>query len=722
MFFYPTVLNHRTGCFATIWLAATKGRKISRRDMLKVNVQRTCNDIMDYVLVRVPPPVSGLPRPRFSLYLSSQLQYGVVLVYHRQCEFLLEDTQGAIDKLLRLNRKANIDLMDEETRQSHMIPDAVALFDETEGARDPFFGVMECGYGLPSPSSYIQRMEGVLPEHVPPTREPTPPSDGITASQESITLTEREPVIMPEPEFEGADLQESDMIELLLEQPDHFLEREDERQPEIDREREQIEIETEEDRELRMPDEREQIEIETEEDREPRMPDEREQERAALERETARDLTTSVSLDLAQITGASSQEVVLLPEEDLGLPMEMPVLEEREKTPISVSVPIPSPPPAEEEEMAVEPERERVVRERSPHLEPAVVRPESPKEQRKRRRQLLFIDEQIQISQEEMRARIDDVETETRPLAALIKPPLKKRGAKELLGNPCLSLPPEILALWKQAAVVKPIPPSRQRWEVPVAEEIPETEEERPEPAEREEERELSSKEIPREMVESDLLQQETPASLVILETPDKDFSPLETPEMRRSPVPEIQFGLEDIPEERVPEMEDITMDIEERLRSPVPEIQLGLEDIPEERVPEMEDITMDIEERLRSPVPEIQLGLEDIPEERVPEMEEITVDIEEQLRSPVPEIQFGLEDIPEERVPEMEDITMDIEEQLRLQDVTEDLVTFHSLLPPQPSRRIVAHIFWRLLEQTVAGQVTVRQDEPYGDIIISQP
>lgn len=37
-----------------------------------------------------------------------------------------------------------------------MIPDAVALFDETEGARDPFFGVMECGYGLPSPSSYIQ--------------------------------------------------------------------------------------------------------------------------------------------------------------------------------------------------------------------------------------------------------------------------------------------------------------------------------------------------------------------------------------------------------------------------------------------------------------------------------------------------------------------------------------------------------------------------------------
>ncbi|XDV26913.1 hypothetical protein PO909_030532 [Leuciscus waleckii] len=282
--------------------------------------------------------------------------------------------------------------------------------------------------------------------------------------------------------------------------------------------------------------------------------------------------------------------------------------------------------------MAVERERERAVRERSPLPQPAVARPESPKGTRKRRRQLLFIDKHTQLSQEEMRAQIDDAETETRPFATLIQPRFEKKGAKELLGNPCMSLPPEILALWKQAAVVRPIPPSRPRWDVPAAEEIPEREEERPEPAEREEERpepaereeerELSSREIPREMVESGLLQEETPASLVILETPDKDSSPLETPEMRRSPVPEIQFGLEDIPEERVPVMEDIAMDIEE---------------------------------------------------------------------------------------------------QLRPQDVIEDLVTFRSLLPIQASRRIVARIFWRLLEQTVAREVTVRQDVPYGDIIISQ-
>ena len=44
---------------------------------------------MDYVLVRVPPPNPDLPKPRFSLYLSAQLQYGVVVVYHNQCRFLL---------------------------------------------------------------------------------------------------------------------------------------------------------------------------------------------------------------------------------------------------------------------------------------------------------------------------------------------------------------------------------------------------------------------------------------------------------------------------------------------------------------------------------------------------------------------------------------------------------------------------------------------------------
>lgn len=52
-------------------------------------------DIVDYVTARVPPPRSGLPRPRLSLYLSSQLQYGVVLVFNKQCGFLLGEGEEA---------------------------------------------------------------------------------------------------------------------------------------------------------------------------------------------------------------------------------------------------------------------------------------------------------------------------------------------------------------------------------------------------------------------------------------------------------------------------------------------------------------------------------------------------------------------------------------------------------------------------------------------------
>lgn len=49
--------------------------------------------ILDYITAQVPPPQPNQPRPRFSLYLSSQLQYGVVVVYYKQCGFLLGKTK-----------------------------------------------------------------------------------------------------------------------------------------------------------------------------------------------------------------------------------------------------------------------------------------------------------------------------------------------------------------------------------------------------------------------------------------------------------------------------------------------------------------------------------------------------------------------------------------------------------------------------------------------------
>lgn len=47
------------------------------------------DDILDYILVRIMPKKQGSGHPRFSLYLSSQLMYGVIRVFKRQNEYLL---------------------------------------------------------------------------------------------------------------------------------------------------------------------------------------------------------------------------------------------------------------------------------------------------------------------------------------------------------------------------------------------------------------------------------------------------------------------------------------------------------------------------------------------------------------------------------------------------------------------------------------------------------
>ncbi|XP_053484435.1 meiotic recombination protein REC8 homolog [Ictalurus furcatus] len=582
MFYYPNVLNHRTGCFAIIWLAATKARKMSRRDLLKVNIQSTCTDIMNYVLVRVPPLAAGLPRPRFSLYLSSQLQYGVVLVFHRQCQLLLEEIQEAIDRLHRYRVQVPIDMLPEEIRQTQTLPDALALLTESEGAQDPFFGSME--FGMPSPRHLMQlaqEMGVVTPESLL-----SPRLEGITASQESITMTEREPVIMHEPEFEGAELQEIDMIEMLLEQSDQFPEGEEEREYEAEQARQRERREREGEREEVV-----------------------EQERAAAEIERTRDLTGSTLLmEQAQSTEVTSRDIVSVPEE-VELPAVMPEPAERERTPEPVPIP-PSPPSPER--------RER--RRESPRLEELVPIPEAPVErQTRRKRQLVFMDEDIQISQEALQAQINDPSIETKSLTdVLIRPPSQVSKPKVLLSNPCMSLPADILELWKQGAVIHHIRPTKRRREVEDDDDL-EAIRERERGREEQEEGEL--REMPTEIVESGVSRYDTPVSSLVMEVTDKEISPVETPETRRSPVPVSVCGLEDIPEERVPDLEDVMMDVDP-------------------------------------------------------------------LR--------------------------------RMAAIGEDEVTFHSLLPPRVRRRTIAQAFWRLLERIDMKEVAVRQDEPYGDIIIS--
>ncbi|KAM6968284.1 meiotic recombination protein REC8 homolog [Aplochiton taeniatus] len=357
MFYYPPVLQRHTGCFSTIWLAATKGIKLTHRDFLKVNVQRTCSDILDYVLVRVPPPQPGLPRPRLSLYLSSQLQYGIVIVYHRQCGMLLDpDHSGPAGQEERLPE-------DRHGGPAQLsLPDSLSLREESEGAQDPFFGQMNVVDVL-SPRIFMQlgkeQWRAATPER-PLQLSPGTLLPGITASPDTITLVEKEPVVILSAEFEGVELaevipHEPGMIDLLMDQLDDFPEGEME-----------------------------------------------------VAREAESNGAAAIDKDM------SSKDPMILPQEDTGLPLDMPeaAAPAEERTPGPVPLPASPPGPGEE---ARKQDRER--RRRSPSL--PELSPPTPKEKRRHRKQLLFADAETQLSAEEQQRQLDDPLLETRRLADL---------------------------------------------------------------------------------------------------------------------------------------------------------------------------------------------------------------------------------------------------------------------------------------------------------------
>ncbi|KAJ8289977.1 hypothetical protein GJAV_G00007360 [Gymnothorax javanicus] len=522
MFYYPYVLQYRTGCFSTVWLAATKAVKISRRDYLKVNVQRACDDIMDYVLVRAPPLQPGLPRPRFSLYLSFLLQYGVIIIYHRQCVILLEEVQHTIDRLLRSGKKLKIDLPLESDRLALNVPDSLAMLEESERALDPFFG--EMGYFMPSPSIIIQQWpaaEEASPPRALVESPRTPARDRITASPEAITLVDREPVVSPPVlEFEGVDLpvvtpSQRDMIDLLMEQPDQFPEEVEEREQE--REAERI----------------------------------REQQQ------------TTVSGEQLGVTMVTTEDLTMLPEREAGRPVPTVTPPSPLAPPPLEITPVPaiSLPPAperererEEEEREREPVRERGRRRRREREEDTSVleepEPAAPPKKQRRRRQLVFIDPRTQIPSHELQEAVQDPLTETLPLVLFEHPSRRRISLEELLNNPCSTLPPHILDLWKRGAVISPLPSVAVRRR-PSEEEMESEREsvmlERVEDGEMREE--ISPKEIVREPEE---LGQPQPEVSVSIELLGEDVSHFITPESRGSPTGEILFPLEDIPEEGV--------------------------------------------------------------------------------------------------------------------------------------------------------------------------
>ncbi|KAM9645314.1 meiotic recombination protein REC8 homolog [Trichechus inunguis] len=235
MFYYPNVLQRHTGCFSTIWLAATRGSRLVKREYLKVNVVKTCEEILNYVMVRAEPPQPGLPRPRFSLYLSAQLQIGVIRVYCQQCQYLVEDIQHILERLHRAQLQIRIDMVELDL-PSLLLPSRLAMMETLEDAPDPFFGMMSVDPRLPSPFEIPQirhLLEAAIPERVleeiPPEVpiEPRKPDRmlGIVLSPEAITLPEAEPIqiLQIEDERDLAEVSRQELDLLMAEEDEAIL-------------------------------------------------------------------------------------------------------------------------------------------------------------------------------------------------------------------------------------------------------------------------------------------------------------------------------------------------------------------------------------------------------------------------------------------------------------------------------------------------------------------
>ncbi|XP_048218838.1 LOW QUALITY PROTEIN: meiotic recombination protein REC8 homolog [Perognathus longimembris pacificus] len=425
MFYYPNVLQRHTGCFSTIWLAATRGSRLVKREYLKVNVVKTCEEILDYVLVRVQPPLPGLPRPRFSLYLSAQLQIGVIRVYFQQCQYLVEDIQHILERLHRAHMQIRIDMVDAEL-PSLLLPNCLDMMETLEAAPDPFFGSMSVEPSLPSPFHIPQirhLLESKTPERVPEEIPPEEPAKrrkpektlATVVSPESITLKEVEPIriLQIEGEQDLPEVSRQD-LELLIAEEDEAILLEEQRQGGC----------------RQQP------------GAHPLFTEPKEVARAVEGDTAVPSLSPPVPM---QVEGLEE----LLPGPALGPEEPKPTGWEPGALPGEVT-------PPQELRLPAAPSPKRKAP--SPAGPPA----------RRRRRQLLFWDQETQISREKFQ---EQLQTRAHCWECPKVQPLKRmtRSPAELFRTPTLSgwLPPEVLSLWAHCARA---PPGMERPPAEVAE------------------------------------------------------------------------------------------------------------------------------------------------------------------------------------------------------------------------------------------------------------
>lgn len=82
---FQNTLLKRKGRFGTIWLAAHHPSKISKIEIVQLNLSRKCDEIIEFVL-------NGREdRPKFSLVVSSHLMYGLCVLIKKQNQYLYDD-------------------------------------------------------------------------------------------------------------------------------------------------------------------------------------------------------------------------------------------------------------------------------------------------------------------------------------------------------------------------------------------------------------------------------------------------------------------------------------------------------------------------------------------------------------------------------------------------------------------------------------------------------
>ncbi|XP_043219922.1 fibrous sheath CABYR-binding protein-like [Amphibalanus amphitrite] len=202
MFFDYSLLNRRNGKFSLIWLIVNDRLEYRRRtdkhfrEVLAVNVPRTCEDIIRYICAQMPAHAGGA-RPRFSLYLSSMLMAGCVRVYHHQTCILLSDAANAFERLMKTSYIGGC-LEDDpvNVRRVTLMVDPLSLVPSGDPFQLGSLYDIDTMLQLGVPEEPPQEQEGDLPAAATAGRQPRqqepPPYNPNLARVSDITLREED--------------------------------------------------------------------------------------------------------------------------------------------------------------------------------------------------------------------------------------------------------------------------------------------------------------------------------------------------------------------------------------------------------------------------------------------------------------------------------------------------------------------------------------------------